>query len=134
MKSLVAVALCAIVSTQGCLSFACEERTIMYSASPTGEYKAIVVERGCGATTSTVYALRVLRAVEPVNDQVSPLVIQAPHGMGQTFATRDYREIERIALRWVAPDTLEASVDPRAEVFRAKAGVPDGVGLRVKTR
>ena len=134
MKSLAAVALCAIVSTQGCFSFACEDRTIMYSASPTGQYKAIVVERGCGATTSTVYVLRVLRAVEPVLDQVSSLAIQAPGGRGQRSTTQDYEEIERIALRWVAPDTLEASVDPRAEVFRAKAGVPDGVGLRVKTR
>jgi hypothetical protein len=106
----------------------------MYSASPTGEYKAIVFTRHCGATTGTSHVLLVLRADEPANGQVSPLAIEAPYPSGQGFTEQDYREIVRIALRWIAPDTLEASVDSRAEVFRGKAGVPDGVGLNVKFR
>lgn len=111
----------------------CDDHVVKYLASPTGEYRALLIKSRCRVTTRPAYHLEVLRSDERSGSRVSPLSVQPPYYAGQGFTYRDYPEIARIGLAWLH-DTLETSVDSRANVRRWTVGVPDGVTLGVKTR
>jgi hypothetical protein len=88
------------------------ERAVVYAPSPTGAYKAVVMERASSATTRTAHYVLVLRTEERREGRASPVSVRLPYHLpGDQFTGRDYREMARIGLRWVAADTLEASVD-----------------------
>jgi len=124
-----------VLTCQACLSIPCDQWVVRQMESPTHKYKAAIVASDCGATTRTGYSLRILLAEEDLDARVSPLSVQSPYPTKvPEFTSADYAETERIDIRWIAPDTLEATVDSRAEVRRTDRGGPEGVGLTIRTR
>lgn len=62
------------ISLSGCLS-TCENEVASEIASPTGKLKAVVFERGCGATTGFNTQLSVIDAADDVPDAAGNAIV-----------------------------------------------------------
>ncbi len=137
----VAAGVLALLTTTSCNTQ--PAHPLKYSASPNGEYKAVVLKQAGGITTRTSWFLEVLRTSEEIGGRASPLVIQTPY-YTYGLTTNDLASITRIDIQWISDDSLVASIDSRAKITvgmrdfgggtRLRQGVPDSVRLVVKKR
>jgi hypothetical protein len=91
----------------------CENRTLSELTAPSGNKRALVFERSCGATTGFSTHVSVLNASDPV-----------PKSAGNTFnADSDHGAAKdmTVTVRWAAPDQLVVRYPARARIFRRES-------------
>ncbi|REF00439.1 hypothetical protein DFJ69_5975 [Thermomonospora umbrina] len=102
------------------LSADCVVRPDSEAVSPTGEWRAVVYARDCGATTSAATHVSIV----PHRDG-------APREPGNVLvADHDHRPVPadavggpRVTVTWIGADRLRVVRPPHARVFRAEAKV-----------
>jgi hypothetical protein len=95
----------------GCSLYGCGDEVTRQAASPDGRVMAAAFVRNCGATTGFTTHVAVFGLGQEPEERHRVFIAQAgtapesPHGGAE------------VELRWLAPDRLLVSYDPRAEVF-----------------
>jgi hypothetical protein len=111
----------------------CGNEVISEVSSPNGEYRAIVFERDCGATTDFSTQVSVLRKSESFrakhtwyasSSQANCFTCDSDHGKASAGPAGG----PWVWVRWLSPDRLELSYDGYARVFLRQATVS---GVRV---
>jgi hypothetical protein len=117
MRKTVAAALMATVVSS--CSDACQNSTVSTVAALPGDFKAVLFQRDCGATTGFSSQVSVTRSDE------------APSGGGNAFVADTDRGVANAAsrggpwveLRWVSPQELLIRYDAKARLFTQNATV-----------
>lgn len=116
------------IAANGCLDLSggCSNELLNDLAAPGGEYRAVVFQRSCGATTGFSTQVSILP-----NDAVLPdsggnvFIADTDHGNAPAGVGGG----PRVGIRWLAADSLEVRYDPRARVF---ANEPSHSGIGVQ--
>lgn len=99
----------------GTLGGLCGSTVVQTFPSPDQQHDAVLYELNCGATTSFSTQVSLVRHGEVIKDEAGNMFTaddndhQAPLGPGN---------VVRVDLRWLAPDSLELTYDPRAQIFQ----------------
>lgn len=123
MTKNVAIALFAFV-VSGC-SGGCQNSTVSTAAAPSGDLKAVLFQRDCGATTGFSSQVSVAEADEAASGAGNSFVADTDHGAA-TAASWGGPWVE---LRWLSPGNLLIRYDAKARVFTQKERV-SGVRIR----
>ena len=106
----------------------CGDQIIAEAPSPGGEYRAIVFERDCGATTEFSTQVSVLRRNEGFRAEHTWL--RSSSGANCFTCDSDHGKAAGgawggpwVDVRWVSGDRLEVRYDERARVFRHESRV-----------
>jgi hypothetical protein len=102
----------------------CENRVLSEWTAPSGNTRAIVFERSCGATTDFSTHVSVVHALGP-----------SPKAGGNVFAADSDHAAAKdmtVSVRWVTQDQLIIRYPSRARVFKKEAQV-NGVAVAYET-
>ena len=111
MRKNVAVALLAIV-VSGC-SDACHNSTVSTAAAPSGDWKGVLFQRDCGATTGFSSQVSVTKADEAVTGVGNAFLADTDHGAARAASWGG----PWVELRWLSPGNLLIRYDAKARVF-----------------
>jgi hypothetical protein len=97
----------------------CTNSVLNEVASPDGLQKAVLFDRGCGATTGHNLQISVVDARRSEGNGGNALVADLGHDT--TLTRSEPRFLVRMA--WVSPARLTVAYDPRLRIFRQDARV-----------
>lgn len=106
------------VSLSGCGS-ACENEVVSEVTSPSGKFKAVMFERGCGATTGFNTQVSIIDADESVPDDAGNAII--------------LDELVPLHIQWLSDDELSISGRRETQVFKQEE-VVNGVRIRYENQ
>jgi hypothetical protein len=120
--------LIAAIAAAGCvdLSGGCGNDLLDELAAPGGQYRAVVFQRSCGATTgfSTQVSILPIDAVLP-DSGGNVFIADTDHGNAPAGVGGG----PRVGIRWLAADSLEVRYDSRARVFAIESRY-SGIGVQ----
>lgn len=108
----------------------CDNSPLLEVPSPSGNWKAVVFERNCGATTGFSTQVSVVKVAGALPNEAGNLFVAdtnhnaAPSGPGGGPAVR---------VTWVGPSALRIEHHPLARIFRSEPSV-NGVQVQYGTR
>lgn len=120
-KSAVFTVLAMLVA--GC-SDACQNSTVSTAVAPTGDVKAVLFQRDCGATTGFARQVSVTNAGEAPSGGGNAFVADTNHGAASAALWGG----PWVELRWPSPQNLHIRYDTNARVFSQNESVS---GVRI---
>jgi hypothetical protein len=111
MKKSAALTLLFAVAS-GC-SDTCQNSVISTSESPTGDLKAVLFQRDCGATTGFSSQVSIAKVAGVPGGAGNVFVADTDHGT----ASAAFWGGPWVELRWLSPQNLLIRYDPKARVF-----------------
>ena len=107
----------------GC-SEACQNSTVSTASAPSGDWKAVLFQRDCGATTGFSSQVSVTPTSESPSGGGNVFVADFDHGAASAASWGG----PWVELRWLSPQNLLIRYDARARVFTQNTSVS---GVRV---
>lgn len=117
MRKMATFSLFAVLAS-GC-SETCKNSSISTAGAPSGDLKAVLFQRDCGATTGFSTQVSVAKMTEVPFGAGNVFVADTDHGAANAASWGG----PWVELRWLSPRNLLIRYDARARVFTQKSSV-----------